>query len=213
MNPLVSLPELKTYLGLTGTGDDLLLASVASNATHIAEQDTGRRFAVSSNVTHRYSTDGQAALVIHDVPYSDASRVVRLEGVELTQDTDYWLLTDRRNHEVATMIQLRMWDYQSVVRHFGWFDRNFDSPRYWNRGTPNDLVITGIEGHPTHSLRLDVKQKVTELAALLYWQAKAGRSGFITAPDGTDVDLTQDRPRDWARFVDDWRIRTGVVSV
>lgn len=212
MQPLVTLPELKTYLGLTGTQDDLLLASVASNATHIAEQDTSRRFAVTSNVRRTYSTDGNASLVVHDMPLADGSRVVTFNGSALTADSDYWLLPDRRNPAIATTIQLRHFDAGWFAHHAGWFDRNYDR-RPWYAGTPNDLVIDGVEGHPTHTLRLDVKQKVTELAALLYWQAKAGRTGFITAPDGTDVDLTQDRPADWERFVNDWRIRTAVAGV
>jgi hypothetical protein len=60
--PLISLTDLKTYLGITGTSDDSLLASCASNASAIAAADTSRVFAVSSNVTRRYSTDGQTAL-------------------------------------------------------------------------------------------------------------------------------------------------------
>lgn len=211
MQPLVTLPELKTYLGLTGTQDDLLIASVASNATHIVEQDTSRRFAVSSNVTRRYSTDGNASLIVHDMPYSDSSRTVAYNGVALTQDTDYWLLPDRRNPETSTTIQMRHFSAESWRHHPQWFDRNYDRrPLY--AGTPNDLVITGVEGHPTHSLRLDVRQKATELAALLYWQAKAGRSGFVTAPDGTEVDLSADRPDGWERFINDWRIRTAVSA-
>jgi hypothetical protein len=107
---LISLPELKTYLGITGTSDDSLLASCASNATAIAQADTSRVFAVSSNVTRRYSTDGQTALTIHDRPYNDASRVVSWLGVTLVQDTNYWLLPDRRNPDVGTVIQLRPFD-------------------------------------------------------------------------------------------------------
>lgn len=211
--PLVSLPELKTYLGLTGTGDDLLLASVASNATAIAERETGRVFSVASNVTRRYSTDGQAALVVHDMPYSDSSRTVTLDGVSLTQDTHYWLLPDRRNPEVSTTIQLRHFEVGWNIRHFNWFDANYDSPRYQTaRATPNDLVITGVAGHPSHTLSGDVVENVRRLAALLYWQAKAGASGFVTAPDGTQIDLAATRPPGWDEFVTRWRIRTAVSA-
>src|SRR5690242_15031818 len=101
MDPLVSLTELKTHLKITGTSDDALLASCASNASQTAERDTSRIFAVSSNVTHIYSTDGQSSLVVHDRPYADATRVVTWNGVTLTEGTGYWMLQDRRNPLVS----------------------------------------------------------------------------------------------------------------
>ena len=74
--PLVSLADLKTYLGLTGTADDSLIASCASNASIMVERDTGRVFAVSSNVTRKYSSNGEASIVIHDRPVTDTTRPV-----------------------------------------------------------------------------------------------------------------------------------------
>ena len=209
MPALVSLPELKTYLGLTTAADDTLLAACASNATVIAERDTGRTFSVASNVTRRYSTDGQAALVVHDMPYSDSSRTVSLDGTALTQDTHYWLLPDRRNQEVSTTIQLRHFEVGWNARHFNWFDGNLDSPRY-QMGSPNDLSITGVVGHPT--LPLDVKQAITELAAWLYWRAKSGASGFINTPTDEVIELA-DYPPTYVRFVNAWKIRTAASLV
>ena len=210
--PLVSVADVKTYLGLTGSQDDALIASAASNASAIAEQETNRTFAVSSNVSRTYSTDGQTALVVHDMPLSDATRVVTYVGVEQAADTGYWLLPDRRNPEVGTTIQLRRFDAYSVRRSFDWFDANLDSRLYgFASGTPNDLVITGTVGHPT--LPRDVFQAVLSLAALLYWQAKAGASGIVTTPDGEDIDVSAERPRGWQKFLDDWRLRTAVVAV
>jgi hypothetical protein len=148
---LISLPELKTYLGITGTSDDSLLASCASNASAIAAADTSRVFAVSSNVTRRYSTDGQTALTVHDRPYNDATRVVSWLGVALVQDTNYWLLPDRRNPDVGTVIQLRPFDLGQSDYYKAdplWWDKNLDRRR-WAGGVPNDLVVTGTEGHPS----------------------------------------------------------------
>jgi hypothetical protein len=147
--PIVSLTEIKAYLGKTGTDDDLLIASIASNATAMAERDTGRTFAVGSNVTTRYSTDGQASLVIHDRPYTDGTRVVSLGGVALTEGTNVWFLPDRRNQAVTTTVQLQYYSRDWYVRQFNWFDANLDSPRYAMGGAPNDLTITGVVGHPS----------------------------------------------------------------
>ena len=211
MPPLVTLTELKTYLGVTGTQDDLRIASAASNASIMAERDTGRVFAVTSNVTRRYSTDGQASITIHDRPYSDSSRVITLGGATQTEGTNVWFLPDRRNGDVSITVQVRYYDrtgdwYKSDPQ---WFDKNLDRPHY-ALGTPNDLVITGVEGHPT--LPLDVKQGVLELAAFLYWNEKSGASGFVQTPQGDQVDLAE-YPESYQRLVRNWRIRTAVLGV
>lgn len=211
MPPLVTLTELKEYLGVTGTADDLLIAAAASNASIMAERDTGRIFAVSSNVTRRYSTDGQSSLVVHDRPYADGSRTVTWHGATLTEGTNVWFLPDRRNGDVATTVQLRPFDtsrrdwYKSDPN---WWDRNLDNRRWYGPGTPNDLVISGVEGHPT--LPPDVKQAVTELAAYLYWQRKSGASGFVQTPQGDQVELG-DYPQSYKDMVRNWRIRTAVA--
>jgi len=211
MPPLVSLAEIKTYLGLTGTGDDALIASIASNASAMAERDTGRIFAVSSNVTSRYSTDGQASITIHDRPYNDATRVIELGGVAQVEDTNVWMLPDRRNQDVATTIQLTYYDRTGdwYKREPSWFDANLDSPRIAG-GTPNDLVITGTVGHPT--LPPDVAMAVLELAAWLYWRAKGGASSYAETLAGTEVDLSL-LPQSYQLMVRNWRIRTAVVLI
>lgn len=212
MSTLVTLTELKTYLGKTGTDDDVLLASVASNATAMAERHTGRFFAVASNVTTRYSTDGQASLTIHDRPYNDATRVVQVQGAAYTEGTNVWFLPDRRNPDVVNTVQLRYYDRDWYVRSFNWFDANLDNPRSWmsGGGAPNDLVITGTVGHPVTPP--DVKMAVLELAAWLYWRAKGGASSFAETLTGTEVDLAL-LPQAYQVMVQNWKIRTQVASV
>jgi hypothetical protein len=212
MPPLVSLDELKTYLKITGTSDDQLLASCASNASITAERDTGRIFAVSSNVQHVYSTDDASSLTIHDRPYNDATRVVSWQGVDQVEGSGYWMLQDRRNPDVSVTIQLRYYDrtrgdwYKASP---DWFDRNLD--QLDRRGSvPNDLVITGTVGHP--QLPLDVKEAVLGLAALYFWQRKSGASGVVKTPTGEQVDLAE-LADTYANFVKNWRIRTAVAIV
>jgi hypothetical protein len=210
--PLVTLTDIKTYLGKTGTDDDLLIASIASNATAMAERDTGRIFSVTSNVTSRYSTDGQRSLTIHDRPYNDATRVTQLGGVTLTEGTNVWYLPDRRNQDVVATVQLEYYDTSGdnwFAAHFNWFDANLDSPRL-RGGTPNDLVIAGTVGHPV--LAGDVKMAVTELAAWLYWRAKGGASSMSVNLTGEEVDLSL-LPMAYQNMVRDWKIRTAVALV
>ncbi len=209
--PLVTLTELKDYLRVTSTTDDLRIASAASNASIMAERDTGRTFAVTSNTTRTYSTDGQSSFVIHDRPYTDTTRTVTLTGATVTEGSGAWFLPDRRNQAVTTTIQLRHYDtsrsdwYKADPQ---WFDKNLDSRR-WPAGQPNDLVITGVVGHP--QLPLDVFQGVLELAAYLYWNEKSGASGFVQTPQGDQVELGQ-YPEAYQRMVRNWRIRTAVAA-
>lgn len=211
---IVSLAEVKMYIGLTGTQDDQLISSCIVNAEARLERDTGRTFSYSSNVSRTYSTDGQASLVIRDVPsYGSNTRTVTLGGVTLMAGVGYWLLPDRRNPDVSVMIQLRFYDrsrpdwYKADPQ---WWDKNLDSPRY-PQGTPNDLIITGDEGHAL-PVPGDVVGMETVMAALLYWQAKSGASGTVNTPTGETIDLSQN-PVGYDQFVRDWRIRTAVAGV
>ena len=176
----------------------------------MAERHTGRIFAVASNVTHRYSTDGAASLVILDRPYNDATRVVQLGGVTYTEGTNVWFLTDRRNMDVTTTVQLRYYDRGWYTRSFNWFDANLDNPKAYGGGQPSDLTITGTVGHPVTPP--DVKMAVTELAAWLYWRAKGGASSYAETLTGTEVDLSL-MPMAYQVMVQNWKIRTSVASV
>jgi hypothetical protein len=209
--PLVTLTEVKTYLGLVGAADDVLIASIASNATAVAERHTGRVLAVTSNTTRTYSTNGNRALTIHDRPYSDPARVVTWNGADLTEGTDVWFLPDRRSEDVTTTIQLAPFDTTShnwYLREPMWFDRNLDRSTIGAGGTPNDLVIRGVEGHP--AITGDTRQALLELCAGLYYIAKSGASGTVSV--NTDIDLSE-LSAPYQQWVKDWRRVTAVEVI
>lgn len=210
--PLVTLTEIKEYIGLVGTGDDTLLASIASNATAIAERHTGRVLAVTSNVTRYYSTDGNRALVVHDRPFSDSSRSVTLNGVTLTENTDVWFLPDRRGDgTITTAIQLAPFDTTHAswyLREPQWFDRNLDRLSIGAGGTPNDLRIQGVEGHP--AITGDTRLAMLELTAWLYFRAKSGASGVAAV--ATDLDISS-LPTTYREWVEQWRVRAAVALI
>lgn len=209
MPTLPSLSDIKTRLGVTTTGDDTLLTALLADAIAQVEHDTGRSVASGSNSTTTYSTDGQAALIVHDRPLTDASRTVRLSGTALTENTDVWFLPDRRDENITTTVQLRMFG-TGPFRDRYWFDGNHDNPRYQLGGTPNDLVITGIKGHPFPNQ--DIVNGIATLTTFLYWKAKSGGSGQVVSPQGAVVDLAE-LDEQYARFVLRWRIRTAVSGV
>lgn len=213
--PLVTLTDIKTALGKTGTDDDLLIASIASNATAQAENDTSRIFSVTSNVAHTYSTDGSAVVEILDRPRSDATRTMTLYGAALNETgtgANVWLLPDRRNQDVSIAVQVRPFDTSSADWYKGdpqWFDKNLDRRRYTN-GMPNDLVITGTVGHPV--LDKGVFAGVLELACWMYWRAKGGVSSYASTLSGTEVDLAN-LPELYQVMVDGWKVRPHVAAV
>jgi hypothetical protein len=112
--PLPTVSDLKTYLGITGAQDDVLLAQTIVDAVGKAERDTGRVFAAASNVRTTYSTDGQSSLIIHDRPYEDATRTVTIDGVTSTEGTNVWFLPDRRDPNITATVQLQ---YYGVIGH------------------------------------------------------------------------------------------------
>lgn len=211
--PLPSLSDEKTYLQLTTTGDDALLTSLQADAISAVERDTGRTFASGSNSVTRYSTDGQTSIVIHDRPYTDASRTVTLGGVTMNESgssANVWFLPDRRDQAITTTIQLRYYDTSRIDWYKAdpqWFDKNLDNPRGYG-ASPNDLVITGVKGHPFP--QADISWAVKFSWAVLYFAAKAGASGVVYTPTGEPIDIDGESLR-YQKFVREWRIRTAVA--
>src|SRR5947207_1417093 len=142
MPPLPSVTDIKTYIGLTGSGDDALIAERLNAAIAMAEHDTGRVFSSSSSTTRRYSTNNESWLMIHDRPMTDASRVVTWSGTTLTENADplqatVWLLPDRRDPNIATSIQLNPFGFTDYRSEPMYWDRNLDR-RHYGAGYPLD---------------------------------------------------------------------------
>lgn len=208
-----TLADLKTYLGLTGTADNALLQTCIDAGLAQAERDTGRTFAYSSNNVRDYSTDGGFTVRIQDIPKTDVTRVVTLNGTALTETQGYWLLPDRRNPDISTTIQLLAFDRSRQDWFKGdpaWWDKNLDI--FWQRyGTvPLDLRIASYLGHPTWTA--DVTHEVTFLSAWFYWRAKSGASGVIQTPTGEQIDLGSE-PTSSPVFMRNWQVRTAVAGV
>ena len=211
--PGPTLSDLKTYLGLTGSADNALLTTCLDAGLAQAQRDTGRTFAYGSNNTRDYSTDGQVLVGIADTPKTDATRVVTLNGVALTETQGYWLLPDRRNPDISVTIQLAAFDRNRLDWFKSdpqWWDKNLDT--FWRRygSIPLDLRLTGYLGHPTWNA--DVTHEVTFLSAWFYWRAKSGASGVIQTPTGETIDLAAE-PVSSPVFVRNWSVRTAVSGV
>ena len=210
--PLPTRSDLKTYLGLTSTTDDSLIDQLLPIGLGLAERDTGRTFASSSNTTRTYSTNGQAVVAIHDRPVTDASRTITWNGATLVEGTNAWLLPDRRDPNISTSLQIRGFDlgqadwYKSDPQ---WWDKNLDRSRY-SVGIPSDLSITGIIGHPFP--RDEVSGAILILDAFLYWRAKSGATGAAYTLTGEEILLSQ-TPPEYQTFVRTWRVELAVAGV
>jgi hypothetical protein len=210
--PLISFEELKTWLGVTGTQNDALISSICSNVSDKAQQDTGRTFAVTSNTTYTYSSDGQASMIIHDRPFDDDTREVTLSGVALVEGESVWFLPDRRNPAVSARIQLQPFDTTEsrwYLHQSQWFDKNLDNPRY-ALGRPNDLIITGVVGHP--AITGDIRLALLEAGGFYYHRQKGGASGYAATMTNEEYDLSL-MPQAYQDFVKNWKIKTAVAVV
>ncbi len=211
--PAPTVADMKTYLGMTGSGDDTIIANAILSAVDQLQRDTGRVFSVASNVTADYSSDGNVLVNIADIPRVDSSRVVTLLGVTVTEGQGYWLLPDRRYPDISTTIQLFMFDMSRGDWYKAdpyWWDKNLD--RQWLRrgNTPLDLRIVSVQGHPVW--RQDVVEQARFLAAWFYWRAKSGASGTIQLPTGEQIDLGAE-PLSSPMFVRNWKVSPTVAAV
>lgn len=209
MPSLPSATDLKAYLGLTTTSDDALIAERVQTAIGMAERDTGRVFASSSNKTRLYSSNGESLVSVSDRPMTDASRVVTWMGAALVEGSTCWFLPDRRDPDTTTSLQIK--PFQTVGQWWradpAWFDKNLDR-RAYPAGMPNDLSITGIEGIPFP--RSEVTGAILVLGAFLYWRAKSGASGVAYATTGEAVSL-EETPPEYQAFVRDWKVYPAVA--
>lgn len=204
--------EVKTYLQIpvATTTHDALIQSLIPAAVANLERLSGRQISASSNQTSTYSTDGSSALVIHDRPFSDPSRVVVLNGITQTENQDYWMLPDRRYANITAMIQLQAFNGYSYKGDPDWWDKNLDTYyAKYNTGMPNDLQITGILGMPLISE--DTKLAITSMTAYLF-KLKDASANTIFSPDGAVLDLS-DLPANVQQWIINWRIRTAVALV
>lgn len=211
MPPLPSVTDVKTYLGLTTTGDDAIITERLATAIGMAERDTGRTIASGSNSVTRYSSNGDSVLQIHDRPYTDGSRTVTWNGVSMVEGTNVWFLPDRRDQNITASLQIRFFNQTGEWYKTDpyWWDKNLDR-RGFGASLPNDIVVSGIIGMPFP--KSDITGAILVLTAFLYWRAKSGASGTAYDITGDSFSLAE-TPPEYQRFVADWRVRSAVAKV
>lgn len=202
--------------GSSKYGSDLIGSNIRA-ASWMLERATRRIFRDESNLTLRFSTDGQARILI---PGLRTASTVTQNSSSLTVDESYWLIPDMQQTGLYTGIQVRPWATNSGGPWYlsipDWWDRNLDSP-YWTRGggrpgaLPNDLVITGAWGYTEATLPEPVRDATKVLAAFKTLRPDAFLSGARVTETGI-YDLSR-FPIEVQSFIADWRLENQAVGI
>lgn len=153
----VTNTELKTYLGISGSGDDSLLTTLIAQAQAFLEQVTGRKFEASANTTRTFDAvrdvaedeDGTATLLILDHDLCGINSITNGDGAVVSA-SDY--VTEPRNDTPYWAIRLKS---SSTV---GWTHSN---------GPENAISISGKWAYST-TAPADVQMACRDMAAYLY---------------------------------------------
>ncbi len=90
---LVSTTDVKTYLGISSSGDDALIGDLISAAQSIIEDYTHRVFDASSTATKRFDArsdvSGRSLYFGQGLEAAAITSVTNGDGTSLTADTDY----------------------------------------------------------------------------------------------------------------------------
>lgn len=148
---MISLVDLKSWLGVTGTADDMLLVDLEKRAVVWIERQTDRYFGPPAATTETISGRGTGTVYLKELPAASPAPVVDLDlgsGYTVVPLADYTL-------------------DQGAVYH----------DTYWPFGRRN-IRVTYTRGYAPGTEPGDIKQLVLDVVALLYRRAKRKADGL-----------------------------------
>ena len=86
---LVTLDDVKSFLGITGSGSDALLTMLINMVTEHIETRCGRRFADTTYTEEEYSGIGVKTLLLDEFPIT-STETFKLEKNGASDNTDDW---------------------------------------------------------------------------------------------------------------------------
>jgi len=109
MNEIVDFGSLKTYLSVTGTGDDTLLKAICTRASRIWEKLTQRQY-YELAATHRFDFQEGYQLMLYDADLLDTTTLTNGDGNALATYYEYplrfypkrWLELDQSGGDIFT---------------------------------------------------------------------------------------------------------------
>lgn len=189
----ITSANLKTYLGITGSGDDALIAILVANAQKAVDTFCSRTFEASSNATRYFTvgvdTKGRDLFLDEDLAAINTvtTNADAASPTSLTQDTDYIALP--RN--ITPYHTLRMlsssdytWDYT-------------DDPEM-------GIEISGKWAY-SETAPADIVQACYRLAGYYYRQKDAQVFDVTAIPDAGVITVPQGIPADVQRILMPYR--------
>lgn len=147
---IITLAELKTYLGITGTTEDSKLTTIVAATNTFVETYCNRAFEEAEYTEELYDGPGSSVLCLKNWPVSEVAEVI-VEDTEVEERTEI----DGEGYYL---------DAEAGILH------NND---LWNRGR-GIITVTYTAGYET--IPDDLKFAVLELAS--YFRNMSGKSGI-----------------------------------
>lgn len=179
MAAYATVAELKSYLGISGSTDDVLLTSLLDRATKMIERYTARCFD-AAYATRYYSEDAvDDDMLSLDGDLFSVTTLKNGEGNTITS-TDYWLLP-RNSGPPFHQIKLKA-----------------EADYSWTFDTDGEIEVYGLWGY-TSDPPDDIVHACIRWAAYLYRQKDSQvfdvtavpEQGVITIPKGVPADVKQ----------------------
>lgn len=191
-----TVANLKTYLGITGGTDDILLASLISRAQKKIDSDVGFTFEASADATRKFTVG------------------VDTEGDTLTLDT--WLCSITSiitNADATSPVTLTASEYVTEPRNttpYYAIRILSSSTNTWTYTTnpENGVTVTGKWAWSTTAPD-DIVHACTRLAGYFYRQKDAGVFDVTAIPDAGVIQVPQGIPRDVRLILDGYLRRTS----
>lgn len=152
---MIEVEELKEYLGVTGTADDVLLHILEVSAVDWFESQADRYFGPEANVTEIKPGSGTRRLWLGEKPVTTPSAVFE---VQVPGDTPVPILSTDTDG----------WEFRNGGDE-GWLIRK--NGCVWTKGY--EYLIDYSQGYTAGNEPADVRLAITRLVAAMYRQERA----------------------------------------
>lgn len=180
--PYTDNTTLKTYLGITGSGDDALLTALIARAQAAIEQHTHRVFEASADTTRYFDAwrDTDGFLLTFDEDICAITSVTNGDGTTVTSGQ---YVTEPRNRTPYYAIRLR-----STNGMVDWVENATNGPE-------NAIAVEGKWAYST-TPPADIVHATVRLAAFYYRQKDAQVFDVAAIPGAGVIQLPQGVPAD-----------------
>lgn len=169
---LVTLPELKTYMGVEGSAEDARLNEAINGATFWLERQTDRHFITRGSITEYHTVEA-------------GQKTIRASHWPIISVTSIHESTDNPRVYDATTLLTAGTHYQHVAES-GLIRRlSYSEPADWATGYRVIKLIFHYGYATTAAVPDDLKQLCFFVASSMYKESDRGRWGMSSVTDAT----------------------------